>query len=559
MDFEIAIAVAILFSKLTSAAKQRPELSPELKHLGLSPESFWEDFQRYQNINDLEQVWIRSESQVSEGSGERQFPAKWSLEEPTVNPGFRGDKGLVLKDKDTFAMIGRIFERPIELEKDSKLVVQYEVKSQNINSDCGGAFLKLYSPVQEQEFKDFGNTNPTIELVFGPDKCIPYTNEVHFGIKKTNPITNESEMKFLDKSVLPNFGRDTLTHLYTLIVDSNNDKYEIRIDGEVAIAGNFLDKNSFEPSLIPEQFIIDTTDTKPLDWDDRKQIPDPSIPKPEGWDDREYITDTNAIKPSDWNEDLLPMIPDPTNPKPEWWKDDVDGKWEPTMIRNPDCQNLSGCGPWEQPIIANPNYQGTWATLIDNPNYQGEWEPRKINNPEYYYEEHPGQIDNSIGALMLEFWSGSENLVFDNIYVGKHIDEAELIGNRTFIPKRQVERLTVPAPKITKRFTGSLMSVNPFIKGVFIGIISLTILGLSTIMFLKSAMALINDQGKNTKAKTIDTALKSRLVSQSLTKVNSNESFEEEVEESIVDGNKVDEMEYDRLIALAEQEQNFAK
>ncbi len=38
-------------------------------------------------------------------------------------------------------------------------------------------------------------------------------------------------------------------------------------------------------------------------------------------------------------------------------------------LANPACEEF-GCGKWEPPMIANPNYRGKWKPeLIDNPNY----------------------------------------------------------------------------------------------------------------------------------------------------------------------------------------------
>ena len=60
------------------------------------------------------------------------------------------------------------------------------------------------------------------------------------------------------------------------------------------------------------------------------------------------------------------------------------------MIKNPLCENAAGCGKWEPPMIANPEYKGKWrAPLIDNPNYQGKWSPKKIQNPDFFEDNDP--------------------------------------------------------------------------------------------------------------------------------------------------------------------------
>jgi calnexin len=61
--------------------------------------------------------------------------------------------------------------------------------------------------------------------------------------------------------------------------------------------------------------------------------------------------------PDDWLVDEPSMIPDPDAEKPEEWDDEEDGDWVPDLVPNPVCQEVSGCGPWEQPTIPNPAYK----------------------------------------------------------------------------------------------------------------------------------------------------------------------------------------------------------
>lgn len=61
--------------------------------------------------------------------------------------------------------------------------------------------------------------------------------------------------------------------------------------------------------------------------------------------------------PEDWLPEEPKMIPDPTAEKPEEWDDEEDGDWVPDMVPNPLCEEVSGCGPWEQPVIKNPAYK----------------------------------------------------------------------------------------------------------------------------------------------------------------------------------------------------------
>lgn len=72
------------------------------------------------------------------------------------------------------------------------------------------------------------------------------------------------------------------------------------------------------------------------------------------------------------------------------------------MIKNPLCENAAGCGKWEPPMIANPEYKGKWrAPLIDNPNYQGKWSPKKIQNPDFFEDNDPFSRMTTIVCYML--------------------------------------------------------------------------------------------------------------------------------------------------------------
>ncbi|CAM9786116.1 unnamed protein product, partial [Choristocarpus tenellus] len=119
----------------------------------------------------------------------------------------------------------------------------------------------------------------------------------------------------------------------------------------------------------------------PEDWVDEAKIADPEASKPEDWDEDApaRILDEDAIMPEGWLVEEPLRIPDPEGVKPEDWDDEEDGEWEPVLVANPKCDEAPGCGVWQRPTKANPDYKGKWvAPLIDNPAYKGEWEPRKI-------------------------------------------------------------------------------------------------------------------------------------------------------------------------------------
>lgn len=227
--------------------------------------------------------------------------------------------------------------------------------------------------------------------------------------------------------------------LYTLIVRPDQ-TFELRIDGNKVKEGNLL--GDFTPAVNPPSHIDDPEDKKPEDWVDVARIPDPDAKKPEDWDeDAPYeIVDEDATKPDDWLEDEPEYIPDPNAEKPEDWVDEEDGDWIPPTVPNPRCEEASGCGKWTPPMKANPAYKGKWtAPLIDNPDYKGPWSPRLIPNPDFFEDKTPSNFE-PMGAIGFELWTMTKDILFDNIYIGHSIEEAEKLQHETFDVKKKVEQ-----------------------------------------------------------------------------------------------------------------------
>lgn len=238
--------------------------------------------------------------------------------------------------------------------------------------------------------------------------------------------------------------------LYTLIVKPDN-SFEIKIDGESSRNGTLLE--DFTPSVNPEKEIDDPKDTKPEDWVDEARIADPDAKKPEDWDEDApfEIVDEEATKPEDWLEDEPTTIPDPEAEKPEDWDDEEDGDWVPPTVPNPKCDEVSGCGKWEPPMKKNPAYKGKWsAPFIDNPAYKGVWAPRKIKNPDYFEDKTPANFE-PIGAIGFEIWTMQNDILFDNIYIGHSVEDAEKLKAETFDLKITAEKAeeaaNAPKPK----------------------------------------------------------------------------------------------------------------
>ncbi|KAI5962838.1 hypothetical protein CANMA_003613 [Candida margitis] len=356
------------------------------------------------------------------------YAGEWAIEPPFIYPAFEDDFGLVMKSRASHYSIAYKLPHTIEnIDKD--LVVQYEVKLQK-GLECGGAYIKL---LDKSTNYHFFNSETPYQIMFGPDKC-GSENKIYFILRKSLPngTIEEKQLRF------PPLARiNDLTNLYTLIIRKNND-FEIRINGKVVESGNLItDENLFSPTMNPPKMIDDPDDTKPADWDDREHIPDPNVEPPKDYEKlhaHHIIPDPNAVKPDDWDELAPRYIPDPDAIRPL----DAPNDWQPPLIVNPKCE--TGCGKWTPPMIANDDYLGPWFPPdIVNPNYQGTWKPRRIFNPDYYEMENPGQLDKPVGGLGFELWNMDGGVLFDNIYLGNSIAEAELIGNETFSVKQKLE------------------------------------------------------------------------------------------------------------------------
>ncbi|KAI9806875.1 MAG: hypothetical protein M1833_002533 [Piccolia ochrophora] len=360
------------------------------------------------------------------------YVGTWEAEEPHVYKGIEGDKGLVVKNPAAHHAISAKFPKKID-NKGKTLVVQYEVKLQK-GLECGGAYLKLLKDTKALHAEEFSNASPYV-IMFGPDKC-GATNKVHFIFKHKNPKTGEYEEKHLKTPPMARIIKTTA--LYTLIVKPDQ-TFQIKIDGDIVKNGTLFEE--FTPAVNPEKEIDDPKDKKPEDWVEQSRIPDPEATKPEDWDEDApfEIVDEEATKPDDWLDEEPSTIPDPEAEKPEDWDDEEDGDWIAPTVPNSKCDEVSGCGKWEPPMKKNPEYKGKWsAPYVENPAYKGPWAPRKIANPNYFEDKKPANFE-PMGAIGFEIWTMQNDILFDNIYVGHSIEEAEKIKAETYDIKKAVE------------------------------------------------------------------------------------------------------------------------
>lgn len=294
------------------------------------------------------------------------------------------DQGLQTSEDAKFYQISAKTDESFTNEGKT-LVLQFSVKHEQ-NIDCGGGYIKLF-PSDLEPSKMNGDS--PYHVMFGPDICGPGTKKVHviFTYKGKNLLTKK-DIRCKD---------DEMTHLYTLILNSDN-TYEVRIDGKKEESGELEADWDF---LSPKK-IKDPTAKKPEDWVDNAKMDDPDDKKPEDYDKPELIADKDAKKPEDWD-------------------DEEDGEWEPPMINNPE-------------------YKGEWKPKqIDNPAYKGEWVHPEIDNPDYAPDDTLYKFDD-IGHVGFEIWQVKSGTIFDNILVTDDVSEAEEFAKETFEVTKDSEK-----------------------------------------------------------------------------------------------------------------------
>ena len=301
------------------------------------------------------------------------YDGKWMNELTYPLQGRRGEKGLIIKDKQKSHIISNLFSAPIYSPNDP-IVIQFESRAQLVYT-CYSTIMRIHT----SKFDPYHQTNDTEHFIeFGPDACRKINNaRLNFFSKDAN---GKSVKHVLNKEI--HVPQDEIPHLYTLIIRPNN-TFEYMIDTRSFYNGTFTE--SFRPNFVEPEFIDDPEDHKPDDWDDNEFIPDLTATKPDDWNESEpeMIPNPRMRRPPlGWRLHEPLMIPDPKDKKPAEWNEIINGEWKPKMIKNPQCK--VGCGPWKPPMIKNKKYKGKWTyPLIKNPKFKGIWAPRKIENPMY--------------------------------------------------------------------------------------------------------------------------------------------------------------------------------
>jgi calnexin len=412
-----------------SGAKDKSYTSPKIKPDGVF---LYENFDHEQQFKTK---WINSK--------DPKYTGEWQLNSGPDRP--HADLQLLLPLRARHYAISSKLSEAFKFSDDKPLVVQYEVQFRE-GLDCGGAYVKLLRNAAIDDLTKLTDTTP-YSIMFGPDKCGSEA-KLHFIIQYYNPKTHEygekhwKQAKYVS-NLLAAFS-DKKYHLFKLVLEPRNN-FEIFLDDKSVGKGNLLE--DFDPPINPPKEIVDPSDTKPDDWDERPQIEDPDATKPDDWDENapRTIEDPNAKKPDDWLDNEPKYIPDPNAKKPEDWED-MDGEWEAPLIDNPACAQVSGCGEWKPPMVANPSYKGKWKPpKIDNPKYKGKWAPRSIPNPDYFFDEKPFSSLDPIGAIAFELWSMADNIAFDNMIITNNPETANLVQLLSWQEKKAEADATSPS------------------------------------------------------------------------------------------------------------------
>ena len=331
-----------------------------------------------------EDNWVKSSWKTAEGTaGKFVRSAGKYYSDPEKDAGIK-----TTPDARFFAMTSEFKETFDNTGK--SLVLQFSAKHEQ-KIDCGGGYIKLVPASSADKIADFSGDTP-YSIMFGPDIC--------GGSKHTHVIFTDKDGKnLLRTNKLTSVGTDELTHLYTLIVHSDN-TYEVLLDLESVASGELEEDWDF----LPPKEIHDPEATKPEDWDERPRIPDPESVKPEDWDQPETIPDPSAEELEDWDEE-------------------EDGEWE-------------------RPVTKNPAFKGEWEQkMMENPDYKGKWEAPMIKNPDY--------VDGSGDELYrytdlkyvgFELWQVKAGTIFDNILVTDDVAYAKDFAVKTWGAMKDIEK-----------------------------------------------------------------------------------------------------------------------
>jgi len=386
-------------------------------------------YEGFDDVNSLDASWIKSSNSKYNGNTHLKVTTP-----NAILSSLEDDLGLLLSSDMKVYGVSSMLQNPLVLSDHDDVVIQYEVKLQEPVT-CSGAYIKLLSSDPALDLSAIDDKT-RYTIMFGPDKCSPGTNKVHFILQHQNPVDKSFEEKHFNSPSATK--SDKRTHLYTLHIKKDN-TFTTYIDMKLEKSGHLLE--SMQPPIMPPQFVDNPDDKKPENWEDIAEIPDPDDKKPDDWDENEprMVPDASDVKPEGWLDDVPAEIPDPSVSKPEDWSDEEDGEWIAPLIPNPACSTV-GCGEWKPRQIKNSKYRGKWAPKkIPNPAYRGEWKPEQIPNKSYVEDKEPLKNVLAIQALALEVQANNGGILFDNFVISTSLDDAFEVAKLTYLVKQPLE------------------------------------------------------------------------------------------------------------------------
>lgn len=178
------VPIQLVFLSLASAVlRKKFQVSKICQRLGIiwplqsydfgdTPPLFVEQFNKRLNHWRGSATYRQIPSDVEPGYRRAEYSKDWSINEPTIYPGFLGDRGLILDSPENYYAISTPLMTPLNFGN-TTFVLQYEVKLQN-GLDCGGAYIKLFCLATEKDHlfrPEEVNEHSPFALMFGPDRC----------------------------------------------------------------------------------------------------------------------------------------------------------------------------------------------------------------------------------------------------------------------------------------------------------------------------------------------------------------------------------------------------
>merc|ERR1712154_598089 len=76
---------------------------------------------------------------------------------------------------------------------------------------------------------------------------------------------------------------------------------------------------------------------------------------------------------------------------------------------------------------------------FDNPEYKGEWKAKRIDNPDFV-EDDELYMYESFGLVGIDIWQVKAGSIFDNIFLGDSLEEAQEFMKETYTKNKDAEK-----------------------------------------------------------------------------------------------------------------------